>query len=223
MNWATLKKEQKQAVVLVAMWVLGGVFAVYQFVLVPFLRDRGKSVGELEELQVQIQKAEVAMDGQSKVRAEYAEATKHLQEATEKYIVPLENPLSWVTEKVYMHTRRVGVDVQSVAEISGTAPLWKQLTKRQRFFRPYAVRITTFCSYAQLIQIVRSLEESNPFLCVSEINVAGAGHSPMQHSVNVVVEWPMWGREVKIGVLKTRSGSPAGSAAVDADGEKRAI
>ena len=46
MNWADISKEKKQALILIGMWVLGGVFALYQFVLMPFIRSRGASSTE---------------------------------------------------------------------------------------------------------------------------------------------------------------------------------
>ena len=36
MDWASLSKEKKQALILVAVWVIGGLFALYYFVLAPY-------------------------------------------------------------------------------------------------------------------------------------------------------------------------------------------
>jgi hypothetical protein len=207
-NWTSLKKEQKQAVILVAMWVFGGMIALYQFVLRPFVLNRGQSTSELDELHVKIEKAEIAMDGQDKVRREYAGANAELQKATDEYIVPMENPLSWVTEKVYNDARKVSVDVQSVAETGLSTPGWEALIKADRMFKPYGVRISTTCSYAQLLDLITTMEQGNPFLCVSGITISGQDQDVTKHSVTLIVEWPMWGKRLEIGVNRKQ---PAGA------------
>ncbi len=202
MNWATMTKEQKQAIILVAMWVFGGVFALYQFALRPFFQTRGQSSSELDDLRLKIDKAEVAMSAQEKVRREYTAATAELQKATEQFIVPMENPLSWVTEKVYSNARRVGVDVQSVAEVGVSSGGWEALIRAGRTFKPYGVRISTVCSYARLLELITTLEQSNPYLCVSGVTVTGQDQDVTKHVIMLIVEWPMWGKRLEIGVNK---------------------
>jgi len=207
MNWSDIRKEQKQAILLIAMWVFGGLFALYQFVLMPFIKNRGQSTGELEELHAQIQKAESAMQDNGKLRTEYTLTSKELGRALDEYIVPMENPLSWVTEKVYMDTRNVGVDIQSIADNGAGGPGWDALCKSERCFKPYAVRIVTECSYEKLLELVGALENSNPYLCVSGIGVAANDSDYTKHNVYLIVEWPMWARKVEIGsALKKPAG-----------------
>lgn len=199
MNWETLSKEQKQALVLISMWVVGGLFALWHFVLSPFFRTSGQSTSELEDLQGQIQKAEVAMEGESKLRAEYAVSTTQIKASLEKNIVPTENPLSWATEKIYKLARDAGVDIQSVGEMGSSSPAWENLVKGDRVFKPYGVRIVAQASYAQLTELIRKLEESNPYLCVTGIMITSQDQNVNKHMINLVVEWPMWGRELKVG------------------------
>ena len=205
MNWAELSKEKKQAAILIAMWVLGGLFALYQFVLMPFLRSRGASSTELDDLRTKIQKAEVAMEGDSKLRSEYAGMTRELLTASDAYMVPIENPLSWVTEKVYSTARGVGVDVQTVIEMMSSSPGWDTLVKSERTFRPYAVRIVTECSYAEVMKFIDALETGNPYLYVSGITIAAQDQIHLRHSISLVVEWPMWGRRLEIGMATKKA------------------
>jgi hypothetical protein len=210
-SWLALKKEQKQTVILIGMWLAGSLFALYQFVLAPFLQNRTKSSSELDDLRSQIQKAEAAMQGESKLRQEYAAMMKTSQLDSEQYIVPIENPLSWVTERVYSNGRKVGVDVQSVAELGASDMGWTALIKAERTFKPYAVRIVTECGYAQLLDFIRALEGSNPYLCVSGITISANDMNVSRHVINLVVEWPMWGRRVEFGLAKQKK--PAENAA----------
>lgn len=197
-DFASMKKEHKQALALVGMWVIGGVAALWFFVLAPFFADRGKSAGELDELQAQIVKAQVAMEGESKVRTEFRTALADYEQATGRYICPSDDPLTWVTEQVYGCARDVGVGVQSIASAGVALPAWDKLTKAERVYKPYTVRITTECSYAQLVAFLAALEKSNPYLTVTGIIITAQDQTQLKHVVNLMVEWPMWGRQPKL-------------------------
>jgi hypothetical protein len=210
MDWASLSKEKKQALVLVAMWVIGGIVALYYFVLAPYFANRTTSANELDVLAAKIEQAEVTMRGESRLHAEYALCTEEFKHAIANYIVPMDNPLSWVTEKVYANARQVGVDVQTVAEVvSSSSPYWDVAVKSERSVKPYGVRIVTECSYQQLIDLVEVLEKSNPALCVTDISISPQDATPAKHILNMTVEWPIWGRQLKIGVAETNK-PPAG-------------
>jgi len=201
-DWSKMKKEQKQAVLLVGMWLLGGLFALYQFVLVPFMKDRGKSVGELDKLQNQILKAQIAMDGEAKIRHEFQDTTEQIQRVTNEHIVPMGNPLTWVTERVYNSARMVGVDIQSVGEIKQKTPMWEALIKADRVFKPYTVRIVMECGYSELLAMISALELSNPYVTVTGVIVTAQDQFPTRHLISLVVEWPIWGKNVNFEVAK---------------------
>ena len=147
MDWASLSKEKKQALLLIGMWVVGGVVALYYFVLAPYFASRSTSESELDSLRAKISQAESTMRGDARLRAEFALYTEEFRFAVTNYIVPMENPLSWVTEKVYANARQVGVDVQTVAEVGSSSGYWDGAIKSDRTVKPYSVRIVTECSY----------------------------------------------------------------------------
>lgn len=210
MDWASLSKEKKQALFLVAMWVVGGIVALYYFVLAPYFANRTTSENELDVLAAKIEQASVTMRGESRLNAEYALCTEEFNHAIDNYIVPMDNPLSWVTEKVYANARQVGVDVQAVAEVGYSSPYWDAAVKSERSVKPYSVRIVTECSYQQLIDLIEVLETSNPALCITDISISPQESKPTKHILNMTVEWPMWGRKLKIGVTETNT-PPAGA------------
>jgi hypothetical protein len=203
MDWASLSKEKKQALLLVAMWVVGGVFALYYFVLRPYFATSTTSTRDVDDLAAKIEQAEVALKATARVQAEYALCTEEFKQAAENYIVPMDNPLSWVTEKVYANARRVGVDVQTVAEVGSSSPYWETAVKSERSVKPYGVRIVTESSYQQLIDLVEVLEKSNPALCITDISISPQDSTPLKHVLNMTVEWPMWGRKLQVGVVDT--------------------
>ena len=75
MDWASLSKEKKQALLLIGMWVVGGVVALYYFVLAPYFASRSTSESELDSLRAKISQAESTMRGDARLRAEFNEAT----------------------------------------------------------------------------------------------------------------------------------------------------
>ena len=210
MDWASLSKGKKQALILAAMWVVGGIGALYYFVLAPYFAHRTTSANELDVLTAKIEQAQVILREKSRLLAEYALCTEEFNHAIENYIVPMDNPLSWVTEKIYANARQVGVDVQTVAELGSSLPYWDVAVKSERSVKPYGVRIVTECSYPQLIDLVEALEKSNPALCITDISISPQDQTPSKHILNMTVEWPMWGRKLKIGAVETNK-PPEGS------------
>ncbi|MBP7828879.1 MAG: hypothetical protein KA248_03060 [Kiritimatiellae bacterium] len=195
---ATLKKEQMQLLLLIGIWIVGGLIALYVWVLGPALRTRSRSTGELEQLNENIQKAKLAMQGESKLRKEYDEAIAGIRRAMEQHIVPPDSPLSWVTEKIYAAARSVGVEVRGVTPVRMPDSAWDGLVKAGRFVRPYAVQISLECSYAKLLALAEAFEASNPYLCITGVNVQGQDQDVTRHQAMLQVEWPMWGRALGI-------------------------
>ncbi len=209
-NWSEMKREQKQAAILIALWVFGGIFAVYQFVLMPYLRDRTQSTGELEKLREQIVRAEVAMTGEPKVRADYRTAMAEYQDMSRDYIAPSENPLAWTQDKVYRVAREVGVSITSVSAAGAPSQAWENLAKKERLYKPYTVRVVAECSYADLVALIAALENLNPFLAVTGIIVQGQDQSKTRHMVTLTMEIPMLGRQPVFQTLAKGAKAAAG-------------
>lgn len=216
-NWSEMKREQKQAAILIALWVLGGVFALYQFVLMPYLRDKSQSSGELEKLSEQIKRAEVAMMGEPKIRADYRAEMADYQKLAQSYIAPTENPLAWAQDKIYRVAREVGVSITSVSAAGAPSQAWENLVKKERIYKPYTVRVMAECSYADLVALIAALEDLNPFLAVSGIIVSGQEQSRVRHSITLTIEMPMVGRPPVFQTLgqKATEASPASAGAED--------
>jgi hypothetical protein len=120
----------------------------------------------------------------------------------DQYLPARENPLTWATENVYRHARRVGVEVVSVAEVyTGQLP-WKTGKKSKRFFIPYKVRLTARCGYYDLLRLIKDIETGNPFVSIASI-VVSAKDTPEQHTVNLTLEWPMWASSVGPDAIRT--------------------
>jgi hypothetical protein len=190
-----MNKQQKQTAVLIALISLAALFALYQFVLAPFIDKGRQSSAELESLQNQLDEADRIVKGEAKLSGEYTNIVAELHVAEEQYIAPVENPLSWVNEKVYRTARSVGVEVESVAGITSQQVPWdkggqKKDAKAGRVFKPYTVAIIAECGYADLLRLIDALEKSNPYLCISGFTISAQAKNVEKHQISLIVEWP---------------------------------
>ena len=192
MKWQDKTKEQKQNIILLALLSAAALFIAWQFGLSPFLKGKSAVATELNDLTFKLSEGESIAQHEENIRTELAASQKEMDYANEQYIAPLENPLSWVTEKIYTSARKVGIDIESVAEVG--SPLNardRKDNKQQKIFMPYSVRVVTQCGFNDIIALVDSFEKSNPYLCVSGISVSAQERTVEKHQVSLVVEWPM--------------------------------
>ena len=83
---------------------------------------------------------------------------------------------------------RLGVAGCFVADVSG----FVAKDQEKRIFKPYAVRVTTQCSYEQLARLVETLESTNPYLTINGLAIANQPDAPARHQVTLSIEWPNW-------------------------------
>lgn len=187
-----MSKEQKQKVALGAIVVIATLFACKQFVIAPMLENRAKSREEFETLKAKLVQASVVIRNEAETKRRFNESRASLTQAHRDHIPSADNSLAWATRTIYSQARSLGLDIESVSEtdVDVSGFIAKEQTKRS--FKPYAVRISTACGYAQLAEFVRALEEKNPYLCITSIQINGQPNSPERHMVSIVVEWPTW-------------------------------
>ncbi|MFH0908876.1 MAG: GspMb/PilO family protein [bacterium] len=216
-NWAQMTKEQKQ------LWLMGGVlgaiviFLIFQFGLSPFLASKARMTEEYETLKAQLDQATQAIKSEAQLGETLDDKTRMLEQAYRDYIPAIENPLSWATKKIYGDGRSIGVDIESVSEVVSDVAQWAGKDQARRAFKPYAVRIATECSYAELIRLLRELEKNNPRMFVTDIDVQAREVDRLRHSVSLVVEWPCWKSTERISAF-TAGGEPVSSATPPAGG-----
>lgn len=192
MNWETMSKEQKQKIILAVIVGLSALFAVYQFVITPWIQGRGQARQELEELRTKVETAQSLIRKEQQITQQLIDASNLMARAHRDYIPAADNALSWVTKVLYSSARSVGVDIESVSEVDVGAQGFIQKDQAARAFKPYSVRVVFQSSYAQLVRLLHTIEKSNPYLCVTGISIYGQPGNVERHQVNIVVEWPSW-------------------------------
>ncbi|HEY8240613.1 MAG TPA: GspMb/PilO family protein [Kiritimatiellia bacterium] len=192
-NWQELTKEQKQVAVMSVVLGVIVIFLAVQFGLLPFLANKARMTEEFVALDAKLALATQAVKDEGVLRDTLVDKTRMLEQAYRDYIPAPENPLSWATKKIYGEARAIGVDIESVSELdSGDTGQWAGKDTEKRAFKPYAVRISLQCSFAQLVRLLRVLEERNPHMFVTDITIDANAGNVSKHIVSLVVEWPSW-------------------------------
>jgi len=192
MNFSAMTKEQKQYVFLGTL--VGGIatYSLFTFVLAPMKEKWQESRSKIEELADQLEDAERLVRTRPRLEANLSESKEKMESAFQGFLPEIANPLSWATLTIYAQARKVGVDIRSVSEIGAPAILVMQGKDEDRLFGAYSVRIETECSFKVLKELLRAIEISNPYVCVSALSIAGKRDDPEIHTVNISVEWPAW-------------------------------
>ena len=192
MNWKELSKEQQQRYILIGLSALVAIFVVVQFVIKPFLTKQAQAKEEYATLKSQLEAAQQAIHNEGQLIKNVEEKNADLKKAFENYIPNPENPLSWATKQIYVDARAVGVDIESVTEVDVDASPWTAKEQAKRVFKPYGVRIAMQCSYFEMIRLLQTLEESNPYLSIAEVSIASQPTDPEKHQASLLIEWPHW-------------------------------
>jgi hypothetical protein len=91
---------------------------------------------------------------------------------------------------------RLGLTLQSIEE-SGLLDVPRPgKSTTPAFFKVYAVRVSLECGYEQMLAFLKAIEESNPYLAIVSVYVAGQEEKdPETHRVVIGVQWPVWASE----------------------------
>lgn len=196
MTLSALTKEQKQLMVLVGLVCAIAIFVLIQLVVGPLLAHAGAKAEALRQVQDRLASADRLLGSEARLNAEREAVAAEIERAAREFIVPPENPLSWVTEQIYHHARAVGgVDIESVGSGNIGAPWGDPADKKNvRAFAPYRVQITARCGYLELVRLFRAFERNNPYLFVSDLTISGreGGSGDERHRVTFSIEWPAW-------------------------------
>ena len=206
MKFEELSKEQKQKLVLAVMAVAALLYVLYQFVVMPGISRMGKAKDELAALQSEMEKVGHALSSGTRLRADLETSVNELKNSNAKFIVPADNPLAWAIERVYDSANPLNVEIESVSPLISSSP-WDRSAEAARLFNPYTVKVVTRCGYFTLGELIRALETSNPYLCVSDLRIR-ATTDIMTHEVEFMLVWPKWADEKNKEKIRGLDGKP---------------
>lgn len=198
-------KEKKQMLMLIGIVSIGLIYALGRFVISPLFAVGDEAQTESQDQEFQLQKAKRLLNKRADFDKEIEGLSGEIRKVTALYLPPDEDALSWVTSTLNQSAREVGLTIEWVEEVQksvvdrtrrganvkkGSDPVADALNSRS--FRPYVVRVLTVSSYERCRQLMNELEEGNPYLCISQVEVLSQPASVESHRFTFVVEWPQW-------------------------------
>lgn len=192
MKQAQMTKEQKQKVALVALSVIVVISLFYRFAIIPFVASHAEAEARRDELQSNLDKAEMVIRGEAQSRKQSKDLRNELERIFSKEVPPPDSALAWVSQAINAQARQMKLDVRSIAEDSAGTMSWDNPELAKRSFKPYAVRVEFSCSFDKVRALVRSLQQSNPCLAVASISVTANPQDVEKPGVVMVLEWPSW-------------------------------
>ncbi|MFC1467382.1 GspMb/PilO family protein [Verrucomicrobiota bacterium] len=185
-DFKNLTKEQQQYLVLGALVVAGVLYGLHMLVGVVVSIDK-KSRSELVELTEKIENAELALRGESKLRADIAKAGEELDELL-RLMPEYGNEFIWATERVYELIRGSNIHLKSVDKL--VVPPSRRAPGKSAV-GAYAVRISATGGYDQLCSFLTKVENDNPLVSVREVEIsANRSSSVEEHALRVDLYWP---------------------------------
>jgi hypothetical protein len=64
--------------------------------------------------------------------------------------------------------------------------------EKKNVFKAYTARVVVRTGFAELARIVRRLEEANPYLCISQLDILPDDKDRLRHQIGFCVQWPIW-------------------------------
>ena len=176
----------------------------------PWYVSRQSMKKEHMELRAKIDKALLELRAEERVRAEYETSAQEMTQISDHYVLHpvlgsfvlaararLE-PLADKTprfEIINIREAPVKAKIKGIVKKAGMADKPKKPKKTAapaaHVYKGYSAEVTALGGYESLNLFVRLVEESNPYLCITGLQIKGQPETPAQHKLVMLVEWPI--------------------------------
>lgn len=194
------KKQFLQYLILGGIVAAGVIYALVQYVIIPFRDARRELPERLETLNRQVAMAEAALPRVPGHIEEYNRIVARLHEIEGQYFIkPVLGSYILEAERILEeHAAATGVDIDGIREAGISASLsavWRRFNYQ---LRPYSVNINLMADYHSLLRFIDRIERSNPFISVFDLDISERRQSPEIHSIRLRIQWPIWADGDKI-------------------------
>ncbi|MFC1496933.1 hypothetical protein ACFLS1_00480 [Verrucomicrobiota bacterium] len=192
MKLPTDKKERIKILILIFM---GSALVLWLTITGPvnhYLRTKKERIEKIEKLNTDWKKARLEVSMISRDREETYDAVAKIKEASDKYVLlPRlgDNYLLGARDIVEKFTNELGLEIDSTKEI-GRVDIPKG--GGVNTFKAYTAQFDIQCGYHDLVKLLTKLEKSNPYACVSDLQITLQRNDRIKHHVNFKVQWPIW-------------------------------
>lgn len=195
MKLPATKKERAQILVLLGIGGLAIFYALVQLAAKPLWSYRAKLVEERARIQEKMDKASQDLRKMALLERERDELAAELNTMSSNYVLQpiLGSYFVAVNDSLERLARTQGIRLKTgaIKEVGLLEIPGKNKDRSPRIFRPYSLRLEGVATFAALCAFLERLEQDNPLLCVTEIQVTGQPEDPEHHRVSLRLEWPV--------------------------------
>lgn len=192
-----LSARDKQRMEWAAAGLIGGAAVLYAYVHLlvgPLMQEKIDGENKLKEYQEQIDKATLELRGLDGVKNEVARLRTDLAVATNRYVMTpvLGSMLVSVQNLIEPIAQSCGLQLESCVE-RGRMDVPVSKKDAGVVIERYAMEVTAIGDYAAVRDFVQSLEQTNAYLCITDVEILGRADKVMRHKARICMEWPVFG------------------------------
>lgn len=191
--------ERKKILVLIGIFGMGFLYLLVQFALLPYfaaIRSNKERLVELEEL---IWKAERDIQQASPNRQRNQDNIERILDISEtkRHILrPSLGNYLLVAESILHNTaEQTSITIEGIREVPSSPPARAtgKAAAQAPVLWPYTVNLTFQAGLHDVTRFVHILQNQNPYLAITSMVIQGGGaRNPGQHSINMMIQWPIW-------------------------------
>jgi len=175
--------------------LLGGAGLLYAYVhlvLTPLVVARDANRNEDDTLRAEIEQSRVDFCDATTLRQEAATVQEAYTTDTNLFVLrPVLGSLLMGAQRLLEPVAQdCGLQMDPCVE-KGRFEIPPRRGDGEKRFERYAMDVTLQGSYRALADFIRTLERTNAFLCVSDIDIQGRPENPLRHKATIRIEWPV--------------------------------
>lgn len=208
MKLGSLTKKQKEILLLASLIGFGVVWCLNKMSVVPLFDKINAAQAEAQDFENNYLLAKRILKNEMQIRMDFDESVMLLDQISNRYLPAKDNPLVWVSQRMYYIADKLDVDLEYVVTTSTKVDL--ALSRHcHADYTSYPVLVSARCSFADGLQFLRLVEKSNPFVCISEVSFLTNRVTPQSHEFRFVADFPIQVSD-KPGLQLTQLKNPPG-------------
>jgi hypothetical protein len=183
------KQQRVKVFIMIGLAAILVGLGIVQGIINPLIRSRKTKQARLEECRTGLEQARRDIRAAAGSLAQRMQTVSEIKTISDRYLLApvLGNYLLGASAKIETMAQDLNIPIEPVREVGiSQIPGGKDVAS-------YTVRVNVTCSYHALLRLLREIESSNPYVCVTSIVIRGQPErDPESHNVSLEVQWPIW-------------------------------
>jgi len=192
-----LSANERQRWLRILAILIGGAAVLYaclNLLILPLLHGRIAGMNKLAELSERIETAKMDPRDLAASKAELARLQAELLVATNQFVLRpvLGSMLVSVQNIIEPIAATCGLQIEACLE-RGRSELPVSRKNATLTIDRYLMEISALGSYAAIRDFIQTVEQTNPYVCVSDLEITGRSDNSDRHKARICLEWPVFG------------------------------